>query len=599
MLAVAPPRASCPTLTRSEGKPQLAVARTPPQTIVPYELDGSLDTRSLDHAHVLNQALQSVLVDMMRPSPILRQTMNADRFKERKSRQPPLLPSSSRACDSKRPEKKTKSRCTQQGGHEHEHGSSHATELRRNICAAIARPVPPGDHRQRSAKLEYVTEKIEVLEPHHVFEPHSLPLRTWLAQNREHDPYMSDGFVKGVWTCCKSGDPLSPGCMVTHHSNEDLQCAQCGGWVPVKIFSEEACIFHHQKPQAHRMFGGQWMCCGRRGWQQTKYADRPPEEWASRRRARMSTGSWEFLGLGATSTSCGCTQGVHHRLRPAPLCPHCGLKQRDDQEECSACGVRQRVCTQCMEVVGTAEDQDLDEAVPPCQFHPGLFCASRSLKLELKSDGAGFVGVRDQPLRLLKYRGPPVQSPRSERCRTPPTAQPTPRTPYQIDRGNSQSPTARKPAMPVTPTAPTAWAAPATPTTPTTPTAPTAPPTLTTPATSPHSPSSTLQVIWRSNSAIPRAPPKLQPWTAWRPAPSRAAFSAWTAPALYSQHGYRTAPPRLAGHYSSPSPPTPVYVKGRSPNLPSPSFPGSDDATAFLHNISMGKGFLREKAFPL
>lgn len=206
--------------------------------------------------------------------------------------------------------------------------------------------------------------------------------------------------VRGLWTCCKRLDPDAPGCTVADHSNDEIRCEYCGGWVPAGKFDNESCVYHWGKPEPLGLRGAVWSCCGRQGWASSKYCDQKPEVWESRRRAGLSTHAWEALG-GGRCESQGCLVGFHHA--PAlPHCSQCGTRQRRDQLQCSGCGLLQTVCTQCCQVVDSYERQSESK----CRFHPGLFSKERAIHMQLDgtdgTPGMGYVGIRREP-----YRTPP------------------------------------------------------------------------------------------------------------------------------------------------------------------------------------------------
>ena len=102
--------------------------------------------------------------------------------------------------------------------------------------------------------------------------------REWVATNtsRSGPDLVADNstadVVYGIWTCCDSLDPDAPGCVHTAHSDEMLRCVACGLWVNQEHWVNEKCWHHVGEPQLLRFGGVKWQCCGKDGFNNSKYA---------------------------------------------------------------------------------------------------------------------------------------------------------------------------------------------------------------------------------------------------------------------------------------------------------------------------------------
>ena len=197
--------------------------------------------------------------------------------------------------------------------------------------------------------------------------------------------------VSGVWTCCHNIDPLAEGCVLGPHCDAELQCARCGGWVPLAKWSAERCVAHPGRAERSRWGGALWSCCGAAGLEGTRWAYRGGAEWIERRVAGLSDAEWQRRRRGARPPT-GCRDGRHEwQLPPGrlePRCDACGSPWDESgtrgKAGCGVCGAARRLCTQCWAV--------LPEATflrGGCRFHPGSFCESRTIRFATKQRSGG------------------------------------------------------------------------------------------------------------------------------------------------------------------------------------------------------------------
>ena len=153
----------------------------------------------------------------------------------------------------------------------------------------------------------------------------------------------ADVVFTGLWTCCKRVEPDAPGCVHAQHVSDNLQCGECGLWVPLKAWGREGgCQRHPVAPELLRWGGCRWPCCNDRGFQGTRLADVDAKSWLQAQeeaRARRRGGGPAVL-IDTRPEVGGCVRGKHAPVKDAsgraaqpPDCPKC-------RRERSRCGLR-------------------------------------------------------------------------------------------------------------------------------------------------------------------------------------------------------------------------------------------------------------------
>ena len=176
------------------------------------------------------------------------------------------------------------------------------------------------------------------------------------------------------------------------HSDAELQCRKCGGWVPLGKWGSERCVSHPGQAERSRWGGEIWSCCGGAGLDGTKWRYRGAAEWIERRVAGQSDAEWQRRHRATTPLN-GCREEHHEwglpRGRDEPRCGACDSRWDESGTRglagCSACGEAQRLCTQCWTVL---PDEQFSQA-DGCRFHPGSFCESRTIRFATKQRSGG------------------------------------------------------------------------------------------------------------------------------------------------------------------------------------------------------------------
>ena len=177
----------------------------------------------------------------------------------------------------------------------------------------------------------------------------------------EEEP--ADVVVTGRWTCCRRVEPGAPGCVVTTHASDSLQCGSCGLWVPLSTGAwtkDRGCQRHAAPAELLRWGTCRWPCCNDRGFRGTRMADLDAEAWLRARQdgrpPRKLDGRAEVGGcqLGRHTL----VSGVPGRDTPTPTCPWCQSALKPGAKRCGGCGEAASWCTQCHTLLEAEEGDE-------------------------------------------------------------------------------------------------------------------------------------------------------------------------------------------------------------------------------------------------
>ena len=283
--------------------------------------------------------------------------------------------------------------------------------------------------------------------------------------------------VTGRWTCCRRVEAGAPGCVVTTHASDSLQCGSCGLWVPLSTGAwtkDRGCQRHAAPAELLRWGTCRWPCCNDRGFRGTRMADLDAEAWLRARQdgrpPRKLDGRAEVGGcqLGRHTL----VSGVPGRDTPTPTCPWCQSALKPGAKRCGGCGEAVSWCTQCHTLLEAEEAEEgkegkesmLEGGAPEGGVSEGApeGKASEERASKVRSCGRGSRLCRFHP-GLYIERGPVRQlrvtagfPPAAEGLPEPPTAAEPPDRPDAPSTLPEPPPPPPPPALPELPPPPAA-----------------------------------------------------------------------------------------------------------------------------------------------